>query len=464
MSLLPDRGVWSTMTMATTATQRIAAWAAALAPDDIPEAVRDAAELHALDALGCAFAAHGTGEGDAVRALAREEGGVPQAAAIGLGRVPAATAALVNGTLAHTLDFDDTHDASVCHISAVVTPAAVAGWQAATSTGSQPGAPAAASAGSHGDLAAALVAGNEVVARLGMAAPRAFHARGFHPTSVCGVFGATTAAALLRGLDEDGITRALGLAGSLASGLFAYLSDGSPTKPLHAGWAAAAGVRAAALAAHGLSGPAAILEDRHGLYAAYTDGPHTLDEQLADLGDRWETPAIEFKAYPACHFIHGALDALRAAGDLDGDDVTRIDATINAAGAPLVSDPREDKLTPTSPYGARFSLPYALAAQLVTGSAGARTFTQEAIGDAAVLARTPDVHTHVYDRPTASFAGGVTVTLRDGTAVTHHLDAPRGLDAQGVRDKARDNAALAGVDLAHPTLTDALDALVRLSS
>lgn len=419
-----------------TAAQRIAAWAADLTDEAVPETVRDAAELHAVDAVGCALAAHGLGEGAAVRALAAEEGGAAQATALGLAaRVPAPTAALVNGTLAHTLDFDDTHDASVCHVSAVVVPAALAAGEAAGATPAQ--------------VLTAAVAGNEVVCRIGAAAPRAFHARGFHPTSVCGVFGAAVAAARLRGLDADGIERALGLAGSMASGLFAYLADGSPTKPLHAGWAAAAGIRAATLAANGLRGPAAIFEDRFGVLAAYTDGDHDLDAQLADLGTRWETPEIAFKAYPACHFVHGALDALAAAGPLDAEDVAAVDATIARAGAALVSDPRDEKLTPATPYGARFSLPYALAAQLVHGAVDATTFTAAAIGDAAVLARTPDMRTHTWDpgEEPSTFGGAVTVTLRDGTTRHATAKAPAGLDAAGVHAKAARNAAIAGVEL-----------------
>lgn len=410
-----------------TAAQDIAAWAAAL--DDVPATVRAAAELHALDAAGCALAAHALGEGAAVRQLAREEGGTPQATALGLPeRVPAATAALVNGTLAHSLDYDDTHDEAVCHVSAVVVPAALAVGEAVQAA--------------PDDVLTAVVAGNEVVCRLGAAAQHGFHARGFHPTSVCGVFGATVAAAKLRGLDAAGVERALGLAGSTASGLFAYLSDGSPTKPLHAGWAAAAGVRAATLAAHGLRGPAAIFEDRFGLFAAYA-GNEAAGERLAAtvaaLGDTWETPRIAFKAYPACHYIHGALDALRDVGPLDADDVARVDATIAAAGEPIVCEPR-----PATAYGARFSLAYALGAQLAHGAVDARTF---AAVDPAALAQADKVRLHTWSPGSepSTFAGAVLVTLTDGTARGAEVAAPHGPD---VRAKASANARLAGVELA----------------
>jgi len=406
-----------------TAAQAIATWAAGLGADGVPATVRDAAQLHALDAAGCALAAHAVGEGAAVRALASEEDGAPQATAIGLAkRVPAAGAALVNGTLAHSLDFDDTHEASVCHVSAVVVPAALAAGEAAGAT--------------PDDVLTAIIAGNEVVCRLGAAAQHGFHARGFHPTSVCGVFGATVAAARLRGLDAAGIERALGLAGSMASGLFAYLSDGSPTKPLHAGWAAAAGLRAAALAAHGLRGPAAIFEDRFGVFAAYADVEPQID--LDDLGSRWETPNIAFKAYPACHFIHGALDALRDAGPLQANDVERVDATIAAAGAPIVGDSR-----PATPYGARFSLAYALAAQLLDGRVDATTFNAV---DARVLDHAARVHMHTWSPGSepSPFAGAVLVTLSDGSTRTAEVAEPYGPD---VYAKAAANAKLAGVSL-----------------
>jgi 2-methylcitrate dehydratase PrpD len=337
-------------------------------------------------------------------------------------RVPAASAALVNGALAHSLDFDDTHEASVCHVSAVVVPAALAAGEAAGATSAE--------------ILTAIVAGNEVVCRVGAAAQHGFHARGFHPTSVCGVFGATVAAGKLRGLDADGIERALGLAGSMASGLFAYLSDGSPTKPLHAGWAAAAGVRAAVLAQHGLRGPAAIFEDRFGLLAAYADSQGPVE--VADLGTRWETPEIAFKAYPACHFIHGALDALSDAGPLDAGEIEHVDATIAAAGAAIVGESR-----PATPYGARFSLTYALAAHLLHGRVDATTFTEvdARVADYAARVR---MHTWSPGSEPSPFAGAVLVTLADGATRSAQVDAPYSPD---VTAKAQANARLAGVVL-----------------
>jgi 2-methylcitrate dehydratase PrpD len=240
----------------TTAAETIAAWATSLTVDDVPPDVLEHAKLHALDVLGCGLAAHAEGLAGEGRATMAELGGEPQSTVIGAGaRMPAANAAFANAMLCHGLDFDDTHSESVSHVSAVVTPAALAAGERAGVGGA--------------DVLAAIVAGNEVTCRIGMAAPGAFHARGFHPTAICGIFGGVAAASRLAGMDGDTTTRALGIAGSFASGLFAYLEDGTPTKPMHPAWAAHGALLAARLAAHGAAGPQSVLEGKFGLYHAF---------------------------------------------------------------------------------------------------------------------------------------------------------------------------------------------------
>jgi 2-methylcitrate dehydratase PrpD len=424
--------------MAATAAARLARWGVGLELGDVPGDVAEAAGHHILDTLGCGLAALGMGEGLAGARVAAGNGGRPEATALGTGeRVPAAAAALANGMLCHALDFDDTHEGSVSHISTVVVPAAIA---VAERTGA-----------SGVELLAAVLAGNEAVARIGMAAPGAFHARGFHPTSVCGVFGATLAAARLMGLDEERATRALGLAGSLASGVFEYLSDGSPTKPLHAGWAAQAGVQAAALAEAGAGGPATILEGRFGLYATHAQGSADIGAQLADLGERWETPRIAFKVYPACHFSHAAVDAVvQAAGDAPVDAIEEIVVRIPPGGVPIVLEPAEAKRTPVTAYDAKFSLPWCVAARLVDGRLEARSFDDDHVGDPDVLGLAARVRHEPWPdaEPPSPFAGAAAVRRRDGTVSEAVVGAPRGtpenpLTAAEVLEKYTANARLA---------------------
>lgn len=421
-----------------TAAQRFARFALELDLDAVPAEVAEAAKLHVLDVLGCGVAAHGLGIAAEGRTTMAELGGEPEAAVIGLdGGLPAPNAAFANAMLCHGLDFDDTHSDSVSHVSTVVVPAALATAEARGAGGRE--------------LLTAIIAGNEIVTRIGMAAPGAFHKRGFHPTAICGIFGATAAAARLGGLSEEQATSALGIAGSMASGLFAYLDDATATKPIHAAWAAHGALLAARLAAHGGEGPPGVLEGRFGVFHAFVDTRIDLEPQLRDLGERWETPRIAYKPYPACHFIHGSLGATGSLGEVDVDQIEEIVVTIPEAGVSLVLEPVESKLHPRSEYEAKFSLQYSTAAMLVHGRVGLASYTAEALADSRVLelVRKVRYETKEYESYPAAFPGGVRIRLRDGRTLEaefpHQLGAPENpMSADQVRAKFRENAALAG--------------------
>lgn len=433
------------------AAERLAGFTSVLTLDAIPAEVAEAAKLHLLDTLGCGLAAHGMDVAGEGRQAMAELGGEPQATVIGLDeRLPGPNAAFANAMLCHGLDFDDTHSDSVSHVSTVTCPASLAAAEQAGASGAE--------------ALAAIVAGNEVVTRLGMAASSAFHARGFHPTAICGVFGATASAARLAGMDAERTASALGIAGSMASGLFAYLEDGTPTKPIHPAWAAHGGLLAARLAQLGAEGPPSVIEGKFGLYHAFLaarEGEIDIEAQLADLGARWETPRIAYKPYPACHFMHGALGSTaEVMGGLAPEDVEEIVVTVPAAGVSLVLEPAESKVAPRSEYEGKFSLQYSTAAMIVHGRVGTSTYTDEALADERVreLARRVRYETKQYDTYPAAFPGGVRITTRDGRILEadhpHQLGGPENpLSADEVIAKFRDNAA--------PALDAAgLDALV----
>ncbi|HXV57016.1 MAG TPA: MmgE/PrpD family protein [Gaiellaceae bacterium] len=441
-----------------TAAETIASWTAELSPDDIPAEVAEAAKLHLLDTLGCGLAASALGIATEGRETMAELGGDPHATVIGArSGLPAAGAAFANAMVCHGLDYDDTHSDSVAHVSVVTCPASLAAAEAAGA--------------SARDALAAIVAANEVVTRIGMAASGLFHRRGFHPTAVCGVFGATAAAARLDGLDARRTTSALGIAGSLASGLFAYLDDGTPTKPIHPGWAAHGGLLAARLAARGAEGPPGVLEGRFGLYHAFLGagkGEIDIEGQLADLGSRWETPRIAYKPYPACHFMHGAVGATAEAvlHGLSADDVAEVVVTVPADGVDLVLEPAAAKVAPRTPYEAKFSLQYSAAAMLVHGRCGVTTYSPDAIRDERVLDLARRVRYEVKDYSTypAAFPGGVRITTRDGRTIEADLDHQRGgpenpMTPDEVRAKFRENASLALDEAAAGALEEAVLAL-----
>jgi 2-methylcitrate dehydratase PrpD len=302
------------------------------------------------------------------------------------------------------------------------------------------------------------------VTRVGMAASGQFHARGFHPTAVCGIFGATAAAARLAGVHPAATASALGIAGSFAGGLFAYLDDATPTKPMHPAWAAHGGLYAARLASLGAAGPPGVFENRFGLYDAFVGGQVDLGAQLDDLGTRWETLRIAYKPYPACHFIHGSLGATAGlVGQLDPDEVAEIVVTVPPAAVALVLEPAAPKQAPRTEYEAKFSLQYSTAAMLVHGRVGVTSYSDEAIADPRVLALAAKVRyeTRHYDSYPAGFPGGVRIRLGDGR--TLEADAPYQLggpenpmSAGDVRAKFRENAALALDDGAVTALEETL--------
>jgi 2-methylcitrate dehydratase PrpD len=437
-----------------TAAQRLAEWTGSLSYDDIPGDVVETAKLHLLDTIGCGLAAHALGVAGEGRTAMAELGGESQASVIGLdSALPAPNAAFANAMLCHGLDFDDTHSDSVAHVSVVVCPASLAAGEAVGATGRE--------------VLTAIVGGNEVVTRVGMAASGQFHARGFHPTAVCGIFGATTAASQLAGADAAATASALGIAGSFAGGLFAYLDDATPTKPMHPAWAAHGGLYASRLASLGAAGPPGVFENRFGVYYAFVGATHgevDLDAQLADLGERWETLRIAYKPYPACHYIHGSLGATAGLlGQLEADEVDEIVVTVPEAAVALVLEPEASKRAPRSEYEAKFSLQYSTAAMLVHGRVGVRSYTEAEMGDPRVLDLAGKVSYETKEYPTypAAFPGGVRIRLRDGR--TLEADAPYQLggpenpmSADDVRAKFRENAALALDDGATAALEEAV--------
>lgn len=426
-----------------TAAQTIANWATGITLDDVPADVAEHAKLHILDTIGCGLAAHATGTAGEGRTTMAEQGGEEQATVIGLDRrLPAANAAFANAMLCHGIDFDDTHSDSVSHVSTVIAPAALAAGEVRSAHGEE--------------VLAAIVAGNEVVCRLGMAASGEFHKRGFHPTAICGVFGAVAAVARLERLDAATTTSALGLAGSFAGGLFAYLADGTPTKPVHPAWAAHGAHLSTRLASHGALGPQSVLEGKFGLYHAFlgaAEGEIPIDAQVADLGVRWETPRIAYKAYPVCHFMHGSLGAGAEVANgrtFTPAEIADIVVTVPGAGVSLVLEPIDLKRVPRSEYEGKFSLQYSVASLLVRGHVGIEDFTDEAITDPAVLAVAAKVRYEAREYPTypQAFPGGIELTLADGTRLVadfpHQKGGPENpLSTDEVFAKFRSNAGLA---------------------
>lgn len=265
--------------------------------------------------------------------------------------------------LSHVTETDDLHRASVTHPGCVVIPVALL---LARDRG----------LGGHRVLRAVLV-GYEVMTRVGEALGPA-HYRLFHNTATAGVFGSAAAAASLLELDEDRWTWSLGNAGTQAAGLWQFNEEGAMSKPLHAGHAASAGLRAALLAAEGLTGPEAILEGDKGLFRALC--PDADPGAVVAEGSEWKLPETSMKPYPCCRHVHPAIDAaLEVREKLDGAMPVRVQIRSYPAALGVTDRPH-----PTTPDEARFSIQYAVATTLLRGRPGLSAFEPATIEESEV--------------------------------------------------------------------------------
>jgi 2-methylcitrate dehydratase PrpD len=218
-----------------------------------------------------------------------------------------------------------------------------------------------------------------------------------------------------------------------------------------------------------------VLEGTFGLYHAFVgaeEGEVDIEGQLADLGTRWETPRIAHKAFPVCHFMHGALGAAAegtGARTFTPEEIADVLVSVPEAGVSLVLEPAAEKIAPRSEYEGRFSLQYSLASLLVRGHVSAADFTDEAIADPAVLdvARKVRYETKEYPTYPRAFPGGAVVRLVDGSLLKADFPYQKGgsenpLTGDEVREKFRENASLALADVAVETLEEALLSLDEL--
>jgi 2-methylcitrate dehydratase PrpD len=341
-------------------TRKLAGFVAGIAYDALPAEVRERAKWLVTDMVGIALRARHDAESTPALLAAVDRLGLAQGSATVIGDARSCSptgAAMVNGTLAHSLDFDDTHAPGSIHPSAPIVPAALA---AAEMTGA-----------SGRDLVAAIVAGYEVQIRLSLAlVPKEHYDRGFHPTATCGVFGAAAAAGRVFGLSADAIAHAFGIALSQAAGSMQFLVDGAWTKRSHVGHAAMSGLIAASLAREGFHGAVEAFEGKAGFLRAYAPNP-ILENAVAGLGRVYETMAIAVKPYPACRYSHAAIDALlelRAAHGLKWEDVEAVEVGLPQTGWKIIGDPEADKQQPKNVVEGQFSMAFVAAVALREGA------------------------------------------------------------------------------------------------
>ncbi len=389
-------------------TQSLAHYIVATRWEDVPSPVRHQAKRSLMNFFAVALAGCRTRPVEmALRSLAQFSGG-KQATLVGrTERIDALSAAFLNAAGANVYDFCDTHLRTVIHPTAPVVPALLASAELRRVSGP--------------DLLLALILGNEVQARIGLAISPNHYNRGWHITSTCGVFGAAGGAGKLLGLDERQMVWALGTASTQSSGLCECL--GTPAKSVSVGNAARNGLWSALLAEKGFDGPPEPLAGVQGFYNAMGETPD-LSLVTEGLGESWEILATSYKPYPCGFVIHPVLDCVL---DWRRDNPAAEVMRIVVRGNPLLSV-RTDRPDISTGRESQVSVQHAVAAALVTGKAGLDQFTDACARDPKVLAVRSKVEV-VSDSAFSTIAAAVEITTADGK--THRLSqqaaaVPRG--------------------------------------
>ena len=309
--------------------ERLATAITAARGHDLPAPLRERAEEMLIDIAGLCVAARREDYVAAALGSWEADGG---STAIGHARaLDAGGAAFVNGTAAHGEDFDDTFEGGPVHAGVVIVPAILAAAERHRIAGA--------------DALFGLAVGVETMCRLSLVTPKLVHKAGFHPTAVLGAMGAAAGVGAALRLEPAQIVDALGIAGSMASGIIEYLAEGTWTKRMHPGWAAQSGIRAVELARRGFRGPRTVFEGTHGLFHGFartTDG--AWDALLGGFGTRWVAETVAFKPYACGTMTHPYVDCARrlAASGVRAEDVEEIvcevgEGTVHRLWEPLAA-------------------------------------------------------------------------------------------------------------------------------
>ncbi len=422
-----------------TISQQLSKWAVSLVHEDLPQATVEKIRDILVDIVGLCIAARHEDYVAATKAAA-ETGdhviiGHPE-------RVSSSSAALINGTAAHGEDFDDTFEGGPVHSGVVMVPALLAASQTHGLTNDR--------------VVLGMAVGAEVLCRLALTLPKGVHRAGFHPTAVLGTFGATIGICSACRASEEVTANALGIAGSMASGIIEYLGDGSWTKRMHPGWAAQSALRACAMAQAGFVGPKAVFEGTHGVFNTFAPSIDPRPEQLfKDLGAHWVTETIALKPYPCGSMIQPYIDCaiqLKQRGvSLDG-----IESVVCKTAEGIVHrlwEPLELKRQPPNAYAAKFSTPFGVALGLVRGQAGLNDYTEEAVSDNDLLriANLVDFEIDPDDPYPDVFTGHVRLVYANGRVEEAEQGFVRGgmdnpLSRQDIDAKFRANVTFGGSD------------------
>jgi 2-methylcitrate dehydratase PrpD len=389
--------------------------------ESLPIEVVEATKKEILDLLGVALGGAGQPGATHVCELVKEWGGKEESSIIGSKqKVPAPNAAQANATMAHTLDFDDVHEAAVMHPGIASIPVVMAVGEANGNLSGK-------------EFITSTALGVDMMCRLALATTpgKSPIELGWHLTTLFGFMGSAATAARVMGLNEEKIVDAIGIGYHQSAGNGQCVKDGALTKRLGPGFAVKGGITAALMAKAGVTGAKNSLEGEWGLYKQYMDGDYSPEILTADLGKRFEGMNVAIKPYPCCRGIHPAIDAALALAieeDIRSKDIKEIVLSVTDAHLKLLCQPWDAKRAPRSPVDAQFSIPWGVASAIVGRRLGLDDFTDSAIKDREVLGLTQKMRVEVDNslhkpgpEPTR-----VKVITRDGKAFAKVVENPLG--------------------------------------
>jgi 2-methylcitrate dehydratase PrpD len=452
-------------------TRTLAHHAATLRYEALPPALVDMLKQCVLDTLGVAIGASTLApEARILADYVREQGGTPEATLFGFGgKVPAAAAAFVNGSLGHMLDYDDLGESG--HPSIVTIPVALA---VAEKLGGVSG----------GELIAAVAAGTDVMTRISRAidVPDWTMTEGWFATQLLGfVAGAATAGRLL-GLDDEQMENALGIGFNQMSGS-RQMAVGAAThmRSMQAGFSGQGAVLAAELARRGIIGPKEIVEGRYGFFRTYIRGREPdWDGIVSGLGTQF--PLFEkhgFKVWPACAYTrttNAATLALRQQHGLMPEDIESITIVGGTGGTQLLCEPIEKKRRPRLSIDGKYSIPFTTAVMAVKGDVTLRDYTQEGLNDPAVLAMADRVSYRPAGQPVTGKGGSadvsrtsVEIVTRDGRRLEHRAPSVPGdpknpVSWERLEAKFRDCVSFSAKPVAAAKVDRAVEAIRQLDA
>ena len=332
---------------------------------------------------------------------------------------------LINGTAIHGEDFDDTFEGTPVHLEAPIIPAMIALSSIISIDRDM--------------WVQSIALGSELVCRLALVAPTAIHRQGFHPTGVLGAFGAAAAAGIAMRLSPKQLASALGIVGSMTSGIIEYLAEGTWTKRIHPGLAAANGLKAALIAQRGFEGPRTVFEGSHGFFKAFADPSIKQDlSLLLSWGNHWNVDKIAFKPFACGTMTQPFIDcAIAARKKIEPDEIASIKAYVGEGTVHRLWEPLVEKQSPSTPYGAKFSVPYCVAVGSIYGAAGLAEFTEDILRNPEVqsLSKKTTYSINPDDPYPSNYVGRLEITKTDGSKYEFLQSCMRGGRKQPMTDR-----------------------------